>query len=259
MSLHGSNEADAEVVIKARTSSLGLAGGRSLMSREHVIVVGGGLAGLSTAHTILEQGGRVLILDKSAFLGGNSTKATSGINGALTQTQIANGIKDDSREIFYEDAAKSAGAGCRPPLVKVLTYGSGPAVEWLQEVFGVDLSKVAMMGGHSHPRCHRGKERFPGAAITMQLMEAFDAVCEKEPERAQLQCKARVTKLLQSPSGDDVIGVEYEKDGQTHTAHGPVVLSSGGFGAFCPSSPHGRGRALLACMRAWGIGCVRVH
>ena len=116
---------------------------------------------------MVEQGGRVLLLDKSAYLGGNSTKATSGINGALTSTQVANGIKDDSREVFYQDAAKSAAAGLRAPLVKVLTYGSAPAVEWLQEVFGIDLSKVAMMGGHSYERCHRGKERFPGAAITM--------------------------------------------------------------------------------------------
>ena len=46
-----------------------------------VIVIGGGLAGLSAAHTILENGGSVCLLDKSAFLGGNSTKATSGING----------------------------------------------------------------------------------------------------------------------------------------------------------------------------------
>ena len=46
-----------------------------------VIVIGGGLAGLSAAHTILENGGSVVLLDKSAFLGGNSTKATSGING----------------------------------------------------------------------------------------------------------------------------------------------------------------------------------
>lgn len=52
---------------------------QKIMSK--VIVIGGGLAGLSAAHTILENGGSVLLLDKSAFLGGNSTKATSGING----------------------------------------------------------------------------------------------------------------------------------------------------------------------------------
>ena len=59
---------------------------------ERVIVVGGGLAGLSACHTVLERGGNVLLLDKNPFLGGNSTKATSGINGAGTATQIKQGI-----------------------------------------------------------------------------------------------------------------------------------------------------------------------
>ena len=36
-----------------------------------VIIVGGGLAGLSAAHTVLERGGRVLVLDKKNFPGGN--------------------------------------------------------------------------------------------------------------------------------------------------------------------------------------------
>lgn len=58
-----------------------------------VIVVGGGLSGLSAAHTVLEHGGRVLLLEKNSFLGGNSTKATSGINAALSNTQIQLGIK----------------------------------------------------------------------------------------------------------------------------------------------------------------------
>ena len=34
-----------------------------------VIVVGGGLAGFSAANTVLEHGGRVILLDKSAFCG----------------------------------------------------------------------------------------------------------------------------------------------------------------------------------------------
>ena len=58
-----------------------------------IIVLGGGLSGLSAAHTVLEHGGRVLLLEKNSFLGGNSTKATSGINGALTKTQIKLGIQ----------------------------------------------------------------------------------------------------------------------------------------------------------------------
>ncbi|KAG0338862.1 hypothetical protein BG000_003256, partial [Podila horticola] len=104
-----------------------------------IIVVGGGLSGLSAAHTILEHGMNVLVIDKNAFFGGNSTKATSGINGALTRSQIALGIKD-SVEAFYDDTAKSARDMLRPDLVKVLTGRSASAVEWLQDKFKLDLS-----------------------------------------------------------------------------------------------------------------------
>lgn len=39
-------------------------------------------------------------------MGGNSTKATSGINGAGTQTQQAAGIPDNA-QIFFNDTKKS--------------------------------------------------------------------------------------------------------------------------------------------------------
>lgn len=39
------------------------------------------------------------------FMGGNSTKATSGINGAGTKTQQAMNIPD-SKEIFEEDTVR---------------------------------------------------------------------------------------------------------------------------------------------------------
>jgi hypothetical protein len=54
----------------------------------------------------------------------------------------------------------------RPALVKVLTYNSASAVEWLQDKFQLDLTLVSRLGGHSQPRTHRGKERFPGMTIT---------------------------------------------------------------------------------------------
>jgi succinate dehydrogenase/fumarate reductase flavoprotein subunit len=84
---------------------------------EQVIVVGGGLAGLSAAHTVIENGGRVVVIDKSAFMGGNSTKATSGINGAGTVTQRLKKIPD-TPEIFENDTATSAKEGVRPGLVR---------------------------------------------------------------------------------------------------------------------------------------------
>ena len=38
------------------------------MSLNTVIVVGGGLAGLSAAHTLLERGANVLLLDKQPYV-----------------------------------------------------------------------------------------------------------------------------------------------------------------------------------------------
>merc|ERR1711972_113450 len=124
---------------------------------------GGGLAGVSAGNTLIEHGAKVVLLDKSAFCGGNSTKATSGINGADTKTQKAKGIQD-SVELFTSDTLK--GGAKRPEVAKVLCGNSGADVDWLVEKFDLDLSLVARLGGHSAPRTHRGAERFPGMTIT---------------------------------------------------------------------------------------------
>eukprot|EP00191_Tetraselmis_sp_GSL018_P013466 CAMPEP_0177587540 /NCGR_PEP_ID=MMETSP0419_2-20121207/5713_1 /TAXON_ID=582737 /ORGANISM="Tetraselmis sp., Strain GSL018" /LENGTH=201 /DNA_ID=CAMNT_0019077611 /DNA_START=88 /DNA_END=690 /DNA_ORIENTATION=+ len=199
------------------------------MGDHRVVVVGGGLAGLSAAHTVLEAGGRVLLLDKMAFLGGNSTKATSGINGALTKAQQNLGI-NDSPEIFEADTLQSArGLGnteapsYTPPLAHILTHGSGPAVDWLAERFGLDLTLVSQLGGHSQPRTHRGKERFPGFTITYALMERLEEI-EKETggRLAQIVNRAQVTELIKD-GGDDgsIKGCVYMKGGERHEALGP--------------------------------------
>ncbi len=65
--------------------------------------------------------------------------------------------------------------------------------------------------------------------ITYALMEKFETLCQSQPERAKLLIKARVTRLLKE--GETVVGVEYEKDGQKHLAHGPVVIATGGYAA----------------------------
>ncbi|EGS18882.1 fumarate reductase-like protein [Thermochaetoides thermophila DSM 1495] len=199
------------------------------MAPNRVIVVGGGLSGLSAAHTIYLNGGNVVVLDKQGFFGGNSTKATSGINGALTRTQVDLGIQDSVKQ-FYEDTLKSARDRARPDLIKVLTYKSAAAVEWLQDVFGLDLTLVSRLGGHSQPRTHRGHDaKFPGMAITYALMQRLEELAESEPHRVQILKKARVVGL--NKEGNKITGVKYEHEGQLKTMEGPVVLATGGYAA----------------------------
>jgi flavocytochrome c len=203
------------------------------MSASQVIIVGGGLAGLSAAHSVIQHGGSVFLVDKSAFLGGNSTKATSGINGSYTWAQAELKI-EDSQKIFLDDVVKSyynGGEGPVHPLSATMVRDSGSAVDWLVTSFGIDLSVVGLMGGHSRPRTHRGKERFPGMTITYALMDTLEKI-EKatEGKRARIINKARVVRILRETNGE-ATGVIYQKDGQEHEVRGPVIIATGGYGA----------------------------
>eukprot|EP00056_Hartaetosiga_gracilis_P010031 m.147326 g.147326 ORF g.147326 m.147326 type:complete len:1095 (+) comp13241_c0_seq11:68-3352(+) len=199
------------------------------MMKGQVIVIGGGLSGHTACHTVLEHGGRVLLLEKTAFCGGNSTKATSGINGGGTRMQERSGIQD-SKELFEKDTTKSAGEMARPHLIKALTHKSASAVEWLSDEFGLDLSLIGQMGAHSVPRTHRGEGRFPGMMITCELISAFEHECEVNPDRARIITRARATRLLTDNAGN-VIGVEYTKKKQTFQEFGCVIIATGGFSA----------------------------
>ena len=76
---------------------------------------------------------------------------------------------------------------------------------------------------------HRGGAQFPGMVITYAQMERLEDLFQSNPERVQIKKKARVTKLIKE--GEAVVGVEYSHDGQIHTAHGPVVIATGGYAA----------------------------
>ena len=199
-----------------------------------ILIVGGGLAGLSAAHQAYIRGANIVLLDKESFLSGNSGKATSGINGALTRTQVDLKIPD-SVEQFYQDTLASAKDRAHPDLIKVLTYNSADAVHWLQEVFGLDLTVVSRLGGHSQPRTHRGHDaKFPGMAITYRLLETLENLAENEPDRVVILKNCQVIDLiLDDTDKDKVLGVKYKnlKDKSKHELHGPVIMSTGGYAA----------------------------
>ncbi|KAI0868737.1 FAD binding domain-containing protein [Hypoxylon argillaceum] len=202
-----------------------------------VIIVGSGLAGLSAAYEALKAGASVHMLDRAAKPGGNSIKASSGINGAGTQFQKDKGITEDDSGKFFEDSTRSAGVRLtsqtgalgeeqRRALIEILTTQSASAVAWLADDIGVDLRTVAQLGGHTIARTHRGASGPPpGAAIVGALLKKLGA----DP-RFTLTSSADVQALTVSETGA-VTGVRYTADGgQTaQEAAGPVVFAAGGF------------------------------
>jgi hypothetical protein len=191
------------------------------------IIVGSGLAGLTAALNILDRGGKVVIMEKEHLLGGNSNKASSGINAFSPQSE-KNG---DYLESFKNDTIKSAGDAAQLHLIETLISNSGDAIAWLKERVGVDLSLLAQLGGHSHKRTHRPSNGMVGAEVIFWMQKA---VREYEKiDKVSILLETRVTRLLTDDNGR-VSGVEYltaGKEGTEEMKASNVVLATGGFAA----------------------------
>ena len=66
-------------------------------------------------------------------------------------------------------------------------------------------------------------------AITYALMQRFEELAEKEPERIQLIKKAKVSKI--NKDGSKVTGVTYVFGDEEVSVDGPVILATGGYAA----------------------------
>jgi FAD binding domain len=101
------------------------------------VIVGSGLAGLTAALNILYHGGKVIIMENEHLLGGNSKKASSGINAFSPRTEE----KGDHLESFKNDTIKWAGDAAQLQLIETLvsnTRRRGSVVEgtsWCGSVF----------------------------------------------------------------------------------------------------------------------------
>eukprot|EP00670_Eutreptiella_braarudii_P014046 CAMPEP_0174316930 /NCGR_PEP_ID=MMETSP0810-20121108/7283_1 /TAXON_ID=73025 ORGANISM="Eutreptiella gymnastica-like, Strain CCMP1594" /NCGR_SAMPLE_ID=MMETSP0810 /ASSEMBLY_ACC=CAM_ASM_000659 /LENGTH=461 /DNA_ID=CAMNT_0015426817 /DNA_START=29 /DNA_END=1411 /DNA_ORIENTATION=- len=202
--------------------------GLSTRAPPRIIVVGGGLAGLSAAHTVLQNGGRVVLVDKEDKLGGNSMKASSGINSAGSYVQQDLQI-EDSAAAFAVDTMLSGTdqSDTVSDLVSVLSKDSASALDWLGHHFGVDLSVVSRLGGHSHARTHRPKGPPPGAAIVSTLIKKLEAYPE---DRLEIMKGMRMESLITSGSPQSVLGVTVvDEAGRKFSLHGPVILATGGY------------------------------
>ena len=232
-----------------------------LVSNPDAVVVGTGLAGLTVAFHILSRGGSCLLLEKEARVGGNSAKASSGINSSVSvddNDSACNNGSSDGLESFRRDTLRSAGiisaskddegeeessatttTTTTQELIDILCQQSEAAISFLQDTIGADLSELGQLGGHSVPRTHRPKT----GAVGWELISKFQAKLQEAypKERLQIVTACRVTKLLRDDPTGSISGVSYEietKDdnNEVQMAEGTiscptVVLCTGGFAA----------------------------
>lgn len=190
-----------------------------------VLVVGGGLAGLTATIKAVENGATVRILEMSGALGGNARYADGVLNGAVTKLQAEAGI-EDSVELFYEDMVQRARGeeNLNVPVARYYVENGGKMVDWLCEL-GVTFSKIysgwVAYPQTNVPRCYAITGG--GYEMTSILIAQVEQLAEEGKVEILLNNKVE-TMLMQDGA---CIGAKTE-DGTEHYADA-VILAAGGF------------------------------
>ena len=189
------------------------------------IVIGSGLAGSAAALTILESGGSVVMMEKQDYTGGNSSKASSGINGSYTKTQQSLNIKD-SLEQYKKDTIKSTNRKGEPynTLVNTLVSNTSSAIDWLQNK-NVNLNSVAILGGHTNARTHR-----PDSNVLAGI-EIISKLTTELNKYSRLTIIKNTTVISLLKESNKVVGVSYQTNNEPikNMYSNVVVLATGGY------------------------------
>ncbi|KAH3683490.1 hypothetical protein WICPIJ_005538 [Wickerhamomyces pijperi] len=196
-----------------------------------VIVVGSGLAGLTATYKLLQSKTPVILLEKLDKFGGNSIKASSGINGVLTSSQLAQSIPD-TPELFLNDTIKSGKGLGDLVLQQRLVDDSQRAITWLQEEIKCPLNVVNRLGGHSERRTHRSDGIPPGFEIISKLQKAIMALNETNGGGLEVKFDSKLISIDKSSEGK-IIGLNYlnmKDNTETYLQTSNLIIATGGFG-----------------------------
>ena len=189
-----------------------------------VVIIGSGGTGLAAAIQANELGMKVAVLEKEEELGGNTNRASSGMNAAETNVQLKHGVIDNVAD-FYHETYKDGGRLNDKDMLGYFVYHTAPAVDWLAD-HDIKLDDITVTGGMSKKRTHRPASMAPIGGF---LVKSLLGVVAKE--NIPVFNNTKVTKLLQAADGR-INGVEVKSGDLTKKADAnAVILATGGFGA----------------------------
>ncbi len=163
---------------------------KDLKKKYDVIIVGAGGAGMSAALAAKQKGLKPVILEKMPIAGGNTLKASSGMNASETKVEKANGIVD-SNEQFYQETLKGGHNKNDKALLHYMVNHSASAIDWLDSM-GMKLDKLTISGGMSVKRTHRPHD---GSAVGQYLATGLLRNIKKD--KIPLIVNADVTKITE--------------------------------------------------------------
>jgi len=189
-----------------------------------VVVVGAGAAGLTAALRVAEAKVPVVVLERDRLAAGSTALSAGLIPAAGTRFQHAKGIAD-STQLFAADISAKAHGEADPSLVRVVSEGAAPTVEWLADAHGFPFEVIDNFNypGHSAFRMH-GLPSRSGAELIDRLRGAA--------ERADIPILNRsiVTTLFAEADGR-IAGVGCSRGGADELIGcDALILACNGFG-----------------------------
>ena len=194
-----------------------------LQSSYDVVIVGSGSTGLTAAIQAHELGLKPVVLEKMEKFGGNTNRASSGMNAAETNIQLHHGIVDNM-DYFYKETYKGGGKLNDPELLKYFTSHSALAIDWLKD-HGIELDELTFTGGMSKMRTHRPSSMAPiGAFLIKNLLKIA------QDENLPVFNNVTVTKVNKENGRVNGVTVKTSEGEKVINAK-TVLLATGGFGA----------------------------
>ncbi len=192
-----------------------------------VVVVGGGLAGLSAAIKASQGGASVILIEKMATLGGSSALSGGGLGATNSSVQKENGITDtneDWRKLWEERQATSPEQGSYPDWEKVdaLIAGSADSIDWYRSL-GYEFRAPEGFGVDPVKRLHFPSPEGNGSVLTNYLGK------KAEELGITVMLETRGTELIEE--NGVITGIMAEgANGPITLKSKAVVLACGGFG-----------------------------
>ncbi len=187
-----------------------------------VVVVGAGGAGLTASIMVKDAGKEVVLIEKMPIPGGNTIKATGGMNASQTIIQEKRGGSYTNDE-FYDFTFKGGQEKANPELLRYYVEHSGEAVQWLYDL-GMNFTWEE---GTTVDKLHSVNN---GGAYGPELMRVLTEKTKALGIEPMLNTKA--VELIKDENGVVTGVIAQGKTGNTITINAKaVILATGGFGA----------------------------
>lgn len=186
-----------------------------------VVVIGGGASGVAAAISASENGAKVILLEKSVYVGGCSFASSSNISAYNSKLQMENGIEEQGIKALYDSGVTCNHWHVNMPLFYKFVHATGETADWLY-ARGLMVTPNADNTTVALPKAYAERNE----SYVQMLRNGV------EDKGGMVLYQAKVTDFLIGEDGA-VCGVKAEgsRSEDTYTIYAKaVIICSGGWG-----------------------------